>query len=315
MAFRGISLIPTGTNFDFVGHRHIAFAVTGLLFLITIVSLPIRGLNFGIDFIGGTVIEIAAPQAIDIGQIRTELSGLELGQVDIQEFGAPNQALIRVQAQATETEDAEAVRKVREALGTAYDYRRVERVGPKVGSELLRDGLIATTLAILGIGIYVYFRFEWQFALAAFVATFHDVLVTVGLFSVLQLEFDLTAIAALLTLAGYSVNDTVVVFDRIRELLRKNKSMDLRTILNLSVNQTLSRTTMTSFTTLLALVPLLLFGGATLENFSVSMTWGVLIGTYSSIFVAATLLLYMPMVGRNLVITDGTTDTSVAADR
>ncbi len=298
MRFRGLRIVPLNTRFDFVGYRFFAFALTALLLLATLIALPTRGLNLGIDFIGGLSIEIAAPEAIDAGELRARLGGLAVGEINIQQFGAPDTVLIRVQAQADEAADRAAVQRIRDTLGSGYDYRRIERVGPKVGGELLRDGLIATVLAILGIGVYVYFRFEWQFAVAALVATLHDVAVTVGLFSILQLEFDLTAIAALLTLAGYSVNDTVVVFDRIRELLRLRKSTSLPEIINLSVNQTLSRTVLTSLTTLLAVVPLLLYGGSALLNFSVAMAWGILIGTFSSVFVAATLLLYMPPVGQ-----------------
>lgn len=298
MAFRGIRFIPLDPQFDFVRRRYQAFALTGLLFVATVVALATQGLNLGIDFAGGTVIEVAAAEPIDVGRVREQVGALGVGQTDIQNFGGPNDVLIRIQAQETEAATQAAVQKVRAALGPGYEYRRVENVGPKVGSELLRDGLIATALAILGIGIYVYFRFEWQFAVSALVSTFHDVFVTLGLFSILRLEFDLTAIAALLTLAGYSINDTVVVFDRIRETMRRRKSMPLAEIINLSVNRTLSRTIMTSLTTFLAIIPLLLFGGSSLFNFSFAMAWGIVIGTYSSIFVAAAMLLYMPAIGQ-----------------
>lgn len=294
MSFRGIRFVPDGTRIDFVRHRFAAFAVTATLLAASVGSLALQGLNLGIDFSGGILLEIAAETPIDIAEIRAKLEPLRLGDVSLQHFGSPDQALIGIAAQGREEANAEALRSVRTVLGDAVEYRRTEQVGPKVGAELLRDGVIATVLAVLAIGAYVYFRFEWQFAVAALVATAHDVLATVGLYSVLQLEFNLTAVAAVLTLAGYSVNDTVVVFDRVRELLRRHKSGDMKTIVNLSVNQTLSRTVMTSGTTLLAVIPLLLFGGSALFNFSLAIFWGIVIGTYSSVFVAGSLLLYMP---------------------
>lgn len=294
MSFRGIRFVPDGTRIDFVRHRFAAFAVTATLLAASVGSLALQGLNLGIDFSGGILLEIAAEAPIDIAEIRAKLEPLRLGDVSLQHFGSPDQALIGIAAQGSEEANAEALRSVRTVLGDAVEYRRAEQVGPKVGAELLRDGVIATVLAVLAIGAYVYFRFEWQFAVAALVATAHDVLATVGLYSVLQLEFNLTAVAAVLTLAGYSVNDTVVVFDRVRELLRRHKSGDMKTIVNLSVNQTLSRTVMTSGTTLLAVIPLLLFGGSALFNFSLAIFWGIVIGTYSSVFVAGSLLLYMP---------------------
>lgn len=298
MAFHGIQFVPDNTKIDFVRQRFFAFVLSGLMALATIVSLSVQGLNLGIDFRGGILMEVAAQEPVDIAALRTQLGGLELGEIDLQHFGSQNQVLIRVQAQDTDEASKAAVDKVRQVLGTEWDYRRIEQVGPKVGGELFRDGVMATVLAVLAIGVYVYFRFEWQFAVSALIATGHDVLMAVGLFSLLQLDFNLTAVAALLALAGYSVNDTVVVFDRIRELMRRQKTADIRTIINLSINQTLSRTTLTSGTTLLAVLPLLLFGGSTLFNFSLAVFWGVLIGTFSSIYVAGALLLYMPPIRR-----------------
>ena len=294
MSFRGIRFVPDGTRIDFVRQRFIAFAVTGILIAASLGSLALQGLNLGIDFSGGILIEVAADEPIDVAEMRRRIEPLQLGDVSLQHFGSPEQVLIGIGAQGSEEANAEALRAVRDVLGEELEYRRTEQVGPKVGAELLRDGIIATVLAVLAIGAYVYFRFEWQFAVSALVATAHDVLVTVGLYSVLQLEFSLTAVAAVLTLAGYSVNDTVVVFDRIRELLRRHKAVDMKWIINLSVNQTLSRTVMTSVTTLLAVVPLLLFGGSALFSFSLAIFWGIIIGTYSSVFVAGSLLLYMP---------------------
>jgi len=299
MLLRPHHFIPHDTKIDFVGVRWIAFSVTILLMVITIGSLFVKGLNLGIDFRGGILIEAKAAQNVAIGALRSDLGTLNLGQIELQEFGSPKDVLIRIQRQEG-GEDAQqrAVLAVREKLGSSYEYRRVEVVGPTVGSELFHAGMLATGLAVLAIAAYVAMRFEWQFGVAAFAATLHDVFVTVGLYSVLQLDFNLTSIAALLTLAGYSINDTVVVFDRIREMLRRQKSTDLRVTINEAVNQTLSRTLMTASTTLAALLPLLFLGGPTLINFSAALTWGILVGTYSSIYVAAALLLYMPPLRR-----------------
>lgn len=294
-----LRLIPDNTQIDFVRWRLPAFAFSLLLLVVAVASLWVQGLKLGIDFAGGILIEVRAAQPVDIGAVRERLGTLNLGEIQLQQFGEPTDLLIRVQRQqGEEREQQAAIQAIRNALGPGYDYRRVELVGPRVGSELLRDGIIATALAVLGITLYVAFRFEWQFGIAALIATFHDVTTTAGLFSVFQLDFDMTAIAALLTLAGYSINDTVVVFDRIRETLRRRKSADLKAIINESVNQTLSRTILTSATTMLAVLALLIFGGSTLFNFSLALAWGILVGTYSSIFVAAALLLYMPPVGR-----------------
>ncbi|MDD3372015.1 MAG: protein translocase subunit SecF [Alphaproteobacteria bacterium] len=299
MLLRPIRIIPHDTKIDFVSKRWVAFFVTIALVIVTIVALYMKGLNFGIDFKGGILIEVKGPQAVDIGAMRGDLGALNLGQVELQQFGTPEDVLIRIQRQeGDETAQMKAVQSVRDKLGSTYEYRRVEVVGPTVGRELLRAGILATVLAILAIAIYVGFRFEWQFGVAALISTFHDVLVTVGLYSVLQLDFNLTAVAALLTLAGYSINDTVVVFDRMRETMRRQKVGSLVNVINDSVNQTLSRTTMTAGTTLLALLPLVLIGGDTLIGFSAALTWGIFIGTYSSIYVAASLMLYMPPLRR-----------------
>ncbi|MGE0108774.1 MAG: protein translocase subunit SecF [Bdellovibrionales bacterium] len=295
MFLRPFHMIPDDTKIDFVSLRKVGFSLTIILMLVTIFSLFTHGLNLGIDFKGGILIEAKAENPVDVAALRNDLSTLGLGEIALQEFGAHEDILIRIQRQeGGEEEQQAAVAKVREKLGPSYDYRRVEVVGPTIGKELFEAGLLATLLAIAAIAGYVAVRFEWQFGLAAFAATLHDVFVTVGLYSFLDLDFNLTAIAALLTLAGYSINDTVVVFDRIREIMRRQKVKDLRTLINLSVNQTLSRTLMTALTTLLALIPLVLIGGQTLFTFSLALTWGILVGTYSSIYVAAALMLYMP---------------------
>lgn len=289
-----IQFIKNATHIDFVKQRWWAFAVTALLFLLTIGSLAVQGLNLGIDFKGGIVIEVKAPEAVDTAALRQRLGALNLGDVEIQQFGAPDTVLIRLQRQAGgEAEQNAATALVRSTLGEGYDYRRVEVVGPRVGEELFHAGIMATLIAMVMIAIYVTARFEWQFGIAALFATFHDVFVTMGMFSIFHLDFNLTAVAAILTLAGYSINDTVVIFDRIRENLRRFKGGDLKVVINEAVNQTLARTTMTAGTTLLALLPLVFFGGPSLLNFSLALTFGVVIGTFSSIYVAAALLLYM----------------------
>lgn len=289
-----LRFLPKNTKIDFVSKRFIAFAVTGFLFMATAISLWTEGFNLAIDFAGGILIEAKASQDFDTSALRHRLNGLEIGGVELQQFGGPHDVLIRVQQQeGGEAANRAAIQKVRTELGDGWEYRRVETVGPKVGSELLQGGVIATVLSVLAITVYVAFRFEWQFGIAALIATGHDVFCTLGIFTVFHREFDLTAVAALLTLAGYSINDTVVVFDRIRELMRKHRTMNMRDLINLSVNQTLSRTILTSVCTLTAILPLLIYGGSALFNFTLAMTFGIVVGTYSSIYVAGSLLLYM----------------------
>lgn len=290
---RFLKLIPSNTKIDFAGQRVVAFAVTAFLFVVTTFSLFYQGLNLGLDFTGGVVVEVASSTPPDLADMREKLNNLGLGEVKLQDFGESGREVqIRVQPRA-DGSDQQTVAIVREALGQGFEYRRVDVVGPTVSGELFRSGLIATILALAGIGLYVAFRFEWQFGLSALISTFHDVYITLGLFSVLQLDFNMTAIAALLTLAGYSINDTVVVFDRMRENARKFKRLSLVELINVSVNDTLPRTVMTGMTVIIAVVPLLLVGGSTLLNFSASMLFGVVIGTFSSIYVASSLLIYM----------------------
>ena len=291
---RGLQLIPPDTKIAFMAMHKMNFAISAFMIVASIVLVAVFGLNFGIDFKGGILLDVRAEAPIDMVAMRERLNVLNLGEVGLQEFGGDDTVLIRLQRQeGGEAAQQAAIGKIREALGPGLDYRRVEVVGPQVSQELLRDGTYALVAALLAIMAYVWFRFEWQFGVAAVIAELHDLISTVGLFALLGLEFNLTTVAALLTLAGYSINDTVVVFDRIRENLRKYKTMSLRDLLDLSVNQTLSRTIMTSATTLLAVLALFFFGGEVLRGFSVAMIWGVLVGTYSSIFVAAALLLYL----------------------
>lgn len=285
--------LPQETKFDFITRRWIGFVVTGLIIIGSIVSLTTRGLNFGIDFAGGILIEVQTPGPADLAAMRGALGNLEIGEVALQTFGHPNEVLVRVQRQqGDERAQMAALENVRKALGAGYDFRRTEVVGPKVGDELVRDGVLAVALSILAIALYVWFRFEWQFGVGALLATIHDVIGTFGFFSITGMEFNLTIVAAILTIAGYSINDTVVEYDRVRENLRKYKSMSLKDLLNLSVNQTLSRTILTGGTTMAAVLAMLLLGGPVLEGFSAAMIFGVLIGTYSSIYVAMPVLIY-----------------------
>ncbi len=293
-----LRLIPAGINLQFIAKRMIFFVFSGLLVAVSVGLFTIKGVNYGIDFKGGILIEVRTQDAADPGAMRLALSGLGLGEVALQEFGAPTDVLIRVQRQeGGEKAQQAAVEAVKAALGPGVEYRRTEFVGPKVSEELFWDGVMAVTFAILAILVYIWFRFEWQFGVGAVVALVHDVLSTIGLFSLLGLEFNLSTVAAVLTIAGYSINDTVVVFDRVRENLRKFKTMPLTELFNRSINETLSRTVMTSVTTLLALLSLYLLGGEVLRGFSFAMIWGVVIGTYSSVCIAVPLLLYLD-VGR-----------------
>lgn len=300
-----LTIIPDNTNIDFVGRRLVAFVVDGLLVVATIVSLYVQGLNLGIDFTGGVVIEASSERTIDLGALREKLGTLGFGEVALQNFGSDKAVLIRVQpSQQVTGQEQEVANKIKEALGASFKIDRQEAVGPKVSGELFQTGIIATTLAILMIAAYVWFRFEWQFGVAGMLATGHDVLVAVGMYSLFQFDFNLTSIAALLLLAGYSINDTVVVFDRIRENRRKFRQMPLGELINLSTNQTLSRTFLTSFTTALSVIPLILFGGEALFGFAATILWGIAIGTYSSVFVASCLLLYMPTIKMTQVKTE-----------
>ena len=295
---RRLRLIPVGINLQFISKRMIFFVFSGLLVVLSVGLFSIKGVNYGIDFKGGILIEVRTPDAADPGAMRLALSDLGLGEVALQEFGAPTDVLIRVQRQeGGEKAQQAAVEAVKKALGPGVEYRRTEFVGPKVSEELFWDGVMAVTFAILAILVYIWFRFEWQFGVGAVVALVHDVLSTIGLFSLLGLEFNLSTVAAILTIAGYSINDTVVVYDRVRENLRKFKTMPLAELFNRSINETLSRTVMTSVTTLLALLSLYLLGGEVLRGFSFAMIWGVIIGTYSSVCLAVPMLLYLD-VGR-----------------
>ncbi len=293
---RLLRIVPDDTKFDFMRFRRISFPLSALLSILAIGLYFFHGLNFGIDFKGGLLMEVHAKSGpADLSKMRATLAGLGLGEVQLQQFGAPSNVLIRVAEQpGGETAQQAAVAKVRGALGDSVEYQRVEVVGPRVSSELLSYGVVGLGLAIIGILIYLWFRFEWQFALGAMIANVHDIVLTIGFMSVTQIDFDLTSIAALLTILGYSLNDTVVIYDRIREMLRRYKKMPMADLLNASVNQTLSRSVITHVTVTLALLALLLFGGQAIHSFTATMTFGVvLVGTYTSIFIAAPILIYL----------------------
>jgi preprotein translocase subunit SecF len=295
MSFRFISETPT---FDFFRTMRFWLAVSILGVVLTLVVLPIRGLNYGVDFLGGTLILAEFPEHRNIGEYRAVLGGLDLGEPSVTEAsgGSGGQVvLMRVGNPEDAGEGAAPVAdKVRAALDAAFPgvrYLQVDLVGGKVSDELVWTGILAVGLSLLAIMIYVWLRFEWQFAIGAVVSLFHDVVVVIGVFSLSQLQFDLTIVAALLTIIGYSINDTVVVFDRVRENLRKYKKMPLRDVLNLSLNETLSRTLMTIFTVLIAVVSLLVFGGPVTFGFALATTLGLIVGTYSSIWVASAIVL------------------------
>ena len=330
---RPIRLVPPNTRIPFLSQRRPAYVLSSLLVLGSIVATIFLGLNFGIDFRGGTLLELRYQSPVQIGQLRSATEGLDIGEVALQEFGEPTDVLVRIQLQDEPEGEARiaaaqqdgplqedtaegiqlgadvisllrsraeagvigandgAVLDLLEAVAEeGFEIRRREFVGPTVGGELIEAGIIAVLLAMAAILIYIWFRFEWQFGVCAVAALLHDVISTIGLFAVIQHEFNLATVAALLTIAGYSINDTVVVFDRVRENLRRYKKAPIEEVLNRSLNETLSRTLMTSITTLLALTALFVLGGPIIRDFAFALIWGVLIGTYSSIFVAVPLL-------------------------
>ncbi|QPC87571.1 protein translocase subunit SecDF [Mesorhizobium sp. NBSH29] len=288
-----ITLIPTNTKIPFMGIRRWTFTLSSVLSIAAVVAFMSVGMNYGIDFKGGSLIEVQARSgAADPGDIRARLQQLNIGDVQVQEFGSPNDALIRIGSQdGGDNAEQSAVTKVRDDLQVDYDVRRVESVGPTVSAELAREGTIGVIVALALVLVYVWFRFEWQFAVGAIIATIHDIIITIGFFVLTGIEFNQSSIAAILTIVGYSLNDTVVVYDRVREDLRRYKKMDLPSLLNIAINTTLSRTTMTALTTILALFALFLFGGEVIRSFTAAMLFGVIFGTYSSIFIAAPLLI------------------------
>jgi preprotein translocase SecF subunit len=301
---RHLHLVPQNTKIDFVKWRWFGFGVTALTMVITVAAIWLQGFNLGIDFTGGVTIDAQQTTGpVDVGAVRDKFAAIGYGDATIQTYGEaagelPTKVAIRLKPnEATAGNENAIVEQAKAALGPDFKLLKSETVGPKISEELFNNGMLACLLAILVVAVYVALRFEWQFGVAAFIATFHDVIVTAGFFAVTQLDFDLNAVAALLTLAGYSVNDTVIIFDRIRENRRKYKRMPLAELINLSTNQTLPRTLMTSICVALSVIPLVIFGGDALYGFSVAILFGVVVGTYSSIYVASALLLYMPPIG------------------
>jgi preprotein translocase subunit SecF len=291
-----LRIVPDDTKFDFMRFRRISFPISAVLSIAAMLLFFYNGLNFGVDFVGGTLIEVQSKSGpADLAKMRAATGVLGLGEVQLQQFGNPTDVLIRIPQQpGGEVAQQQAAQKVRAALGDDVEFRRTEVVGPRVSTELLAYGMIGLLVAICAIFIYLWFRFEWQFALGAMVANVHDLVLTIGFMSLTQIDFDLTSIAALLTILGYSLNDTVVIYDRIREMLRRYKKMSITDLLNISVNSTLSRSVITHVTVTLALLALFFFGGHAIHSFTATMLFGVvLVGTYTSVFIAAPILIYL----------------------
>lgn len=310
-----LRLVPDDTKYRFMWLRKVSFPLSIVLAIASITLFATVGLNLGIDFKGGTVIEMKTDGPADISDIRSKLSDLDLGDVQVQEFGAPDDVLIRIEEQpGGELAQQVVVTNIRETFeADNVEFRRVEVVGPRVSGELATAGALAVAASLFAILVYIWLRFEWQFAVGAILTTANDVIVTIGLFVILQLDFSLSSIAAVLTIIGYSLNDTVVVYDRIRENLRRYKRQPLTEVLDRSINETLSRTTLTSVTTLLALISLWVFGGEVIRSFTLAMIFGVVIGTYSSIFLAAPFLILFNLRRNTKAGEDGDSDDKEAA--
>ena len=290
-----IRWIKRGLKIDFLKIKNIATILSVIAIISSLFFLVYKNLNFGIDFKGGTLIELKKDNDLTIAEIRSQLSGLNIGDIQIQTFGSDNIILIRIEnsSNLVANADMNTIELIRSNLGDNITIQRTEIVGPKVSSELIQKGIIAIVIAVFLMLFYIWIRFEWQFSIGAVTALIHDVIITMGIFSLLQIEFNLSIIAALLTIIGYSMNDTVVVYDRIRENLRKYKQMNIYELINQSLNETMSRTLLTSVTTLLALFSLYFLGGEVLRGFTLAMIIGVFIGTYSSIFIASQMILYL----------------------
>ena len=308
-----LKLVPEETSFKFMKWKKAAMGLSILLVVASAALFFVRGLNLGIDFAGGIMMEVGTEAPADVGDFRTIIRNMDLGDVVIQEFGSNRDFLIRIERQPGEADAQQAaVVRVQETLSaemSGLSYRRVEFVGPKVSGELVRDGVLAVLFAVGAVLVYIWLRFEWHFGVGAVIALIHDVALTIGFFALTGLEFNLSIIAAILTIVGYSLNDTVVVYDRIREKLRKYRKMPLEELLDLSINKTLSRTLMTSLTTLLALGALFFFGGEVIRGFTAAMIWGVFVGTYSSIFIASPALLYLKLKQTDIALDEGDKST------
>jgi preprotein translocase subunit SecF len=290
---RGLRLIPDGTNIQFMRGRHAGLIVSAVLSIASVILFFAPGLNYGIDFLGGVVVELRLKEPVDDGVIRTALEGLRLGEVKLQRFGSPNDVLIKLDHRAGTDEGRRAVQNLLTTRFPGSEIRRAEVVGAKVSLELFYNGLLATGLALAAILVYIWFRFEWQFGVGVVATLILDATKTIGFFGVTRLQFDLNSLAAIMILVGYSVTDKVVVYDRIRENLRKHKSMPLRALIDLSINQTLSRTVVTSLTVLLSILPLAFMGGESMQGFAIVIIFGIIVGTSSSIFIASPILLFL----------------------
>lgn len=286
------SWVTKDTTIDFLKYRKLGYAISITMCIVSILSIAFKGFNYGIDFSGGILIEVKSPEIINMEEMRKKLETVDLDDINLQSIGENgDEMMIRAQAkELDEKAQMAAVNQIKNTLGSDFEYRKVELVGPQVGDELKKAGIIASLIAVLAITFYIWFRFEWQFALGAMIGLFHDLLTTVGLLSLLGFDVSLTTVAAILTLAGYSVNDTVVNYDRIRENLRKFKKMPQYELLNKSTNDIFSRTILTGITTLLASLALFIFGGEALRSFSFVIVWGVIVGTYSSIYISTTMM-------------------------
>jgi preprotein translocase subunit SecF len=290
-----IRYFPTNTKFEFMRFRRLSFPFSAVMSVLAVVLFLGVGMNFGIDFKGGTLMELQAKAAqADAGAIRERANALGFGEVEVQEFGDGREVSVRVALQPGGEQGQQAVvSRFRETFSADYDFRRVEVVGPRVSGELVQSGTLGILLSLLAILAYLWFRFEWQFAIGAVVATLHDIVLTIGFFAITQLEFNMTSIAAILTIIGYSLNDTVVVYDRIRETMRKYKRLPIGELLDKAMNDTLTRTIVTGVSTALALLSLAFFGGEVLKSFSYAMLFGLVVGTYSSVFIASPVLIYL----------------------
>jgi len=290
---KSLKWITADTKIKFISKTKYAFILSTILVLASLCQIAFKGLNYGIDFSGGILIEVKSEEKIDMSVLRKDLEVLKVGDLNLQSMGQnQDEVLIRAQVKDLDEKGQMAVvNDIKKILGDKYEYRKTELVGPQVGSELKRAGVIATVISILAIFTYIWMRFEWQFALGGCLGILHDTITTIGLFSFLGLDFNLSTVAAILTIAGYSINDTVVMFDRVRENLGKFKKLELKDLLDNSINDVLSRTLLTSLTTLLAVIAIFVFGGETLRSFSFALIWGVIIGTYSTIYVAVPMLL------------------------
>jgi preprotein translocase subunit SecF len=290
-----LRLAPENTKFGFMRFRRVSYPFSATMSILSVVLFLTLGMNFGIDFSGGTLMELRAKSGhADIAKLRATVSKLNIGDVEVQGFGTPSDVLLRFGVQkggATAQEGTVAL--VKKTLAAKYDFRRVDVVGPRVSGELVQSGTLGVVLSIVAVLAYLWFRFEWQFAVGAIIATMHDLLLTVGFFSITRLEFNTTSIAAILTIVGYSLNETVVVLDRIREMLRKYRRMPTDELIDMSINAVLPRTIMTATTVFLALLSLVTFGGEVIRSFSIAMIWGIFVATYSSIFICSPMLIYL----------------------